>query len=46
MTQTPPTNNPLTNQEAADWEQEEEVSEDSEEPVVQSDEEDVHPESA
>lgn len=40
MNQTPPTNMQLSTQDAA-WEQEEEVS--SDEPLVQSDEEDVKP---
>lgn len=42
-TQAPPTNNQASNQDAA-WEQEEEAaSEESDEPLVQSDEEDVQP---
>lgn len=40
INQTPPTNNQLSNQDAV-WEQEEEAA--SDEPLVQSDEEDVKP---
>lgn len=43
MNQTPPTNNQLYNQ-AVEWEQEHiAASEESDEPVVQPDEEDIQP---
>lgn len=46
MNQTPPTNNQLYNQDAA-WEQiEEAASEESNKPLVQSDEEDIQPDTS